>query len=60
MASQNLSQGSQEDAKIWSLVDGTMEVKSYGKKSESDLFMTIDLEFRFDDEPNPKVVGNVM
>ena len=64
MTTQNLTQGhqniSQEDSKTWRIVDGTMEVKSYGKKCDSDLYMTIDLEFRFDDEPNPKTVGNVM
>ena len=36
---------------------GTMYVGACGKKNTKDQCMTLDLVFKFDDEPSPKVVG---
>ena len=54
------SQGRQEDTE-WKLKDCVMEVASIGKKDASkDEFMTIDLIFKFTEDPIPKVVGELL
>ena len=39
------------------LDDCEMEIGSCGKKNPLDQFMTIDLVFKFSDDPHPRVVG---
>ena len=39
------------------LDDCEMEIGGCGKKNPKDQFMTIDLVFKFTDDPNPRVVG---
>ena len=43
--------------RVGKLKGGTMHVAACGKKTERDLFMTLDLVFKFDGDPTPKVVG---
>ena len=50
------SQGKEE--KEWKLKGCDMEIGGIGKKDpKKDEFMTIDLIFRFEDIPTPRVVG---
>ena len=57
----NLSSQGREEDREWKLKDCVMEISSIGKKDASkDDFMTIDLIFKFDDDPIPKVVGEYM
>ena len=55
------SEPSQSDSskkeRVWKLKGGDMYVGSCGKKNDRDPCMTLDLVFKFDDEPSPKVVG---
>ena len=54
------SQGNQEDREF-KLKDCIMEIVSVGKKDPlKDEFMTIDLVFKFEDDPVPKVVGELL
>ena len=55
------SQGhpAEKEEREWRLKDCTMEIASMGKKDPKDEFMTIDLVFKMDDEPVPKVVGKL-
>ena len=55
-SSQSQSQSTSE--KLWQLKHNiTMTVGAHGKKTSHDKFMTLDLIFRFEDDPNPKLVG---
>ena len=58
--SQNPSQDPSKKERVWKLKDGTMEIASCGKKEEKHQFMTLDLVFKFDDEPNNQVVGELL
>ena len=62
--SQSASQSSQsqpaKEERVWRLKDCTMEIGSVGKKDpKKDVYMTFDLIFQFDDDPTPKVVGEL-
>ena len=46
--------------KLWKLQDGSMTIGAIGKRSEKDAFMTLDLVFKMDNEPNSKVVGELI
>ena len=46
-----------KEEREWTLKDCTMEIASMGKKDPKDEFMTIDLIFKLEDDPTPKVVG---
>ena len=50
---------SDKEEREWSLKDCTMEIASMGKKDSKDEFMTIDLIFKMDDDPTPKIVGKL-
>ena len=57
--------GSQPDSQLYSgkqrnLIGCTMQVLSFAKKEDKDLFMTLDIEFKFDDEPYPIRVGGLV
>ena len=55
------SQGAEKEERIWTLKDCKMEVVSVGKKDPlNDESMTVDLVFTFDDDPTPKVVGELI
>ena len=54
--SQTPSQKKREE-RVWNLKDCKMEIGSCGKKDDKDQYMTLDLVFKFLDEPNPRVVG---
>lgn len=54
------SQDAEREEKEWTLKDCKMDVVSVGKKDPlNDESMTIDLVFTFDDDPTPKVVGEL-
>ena len=62
--SQPASQSSQsqpaKEERVWRLKDCTMEIGSVGKKDpKKDVYMTFDLIFKLDDDPTPKVVGEL-
>ena len=42
------------------LDDCEMEIGGYGKRDVKDMFMTLDLVFKFTDDPNPRVVGEFL
>ena len=46
--------------KLWKLQDGSMTIGAIGKRSEKDAFMILDLLFKFDNDPNSKVVGKIL
>ena len=46
--------------KLWKLEDGSMTIGAIGKRSEKDAFMTLDLLFKFNNNPNSKVVGEIL
>ena len=55
------SQATQQyEEKQWVLKDGIqMKVGNYYKKTTEDKFRTLDLVFRFEGDPNPKIVGKL-
>ena len=53
--SQSLSDKQEEEE--WKLKDCSMEVVNIGKRDAKDEFMTIDLIFRFHENPAPIAVG---
>ena len=54
------SQGTEEDTE-WKLKDCSMEIVSVGKKDPiKDEFMTLDLVFKFPNNPIPQVVGKLL
>ena len=55
MGDETSSQASQRER--LRLDDCEMEIGSCGKKDPKDQFMTLDLVFKFPDDPNPRVVG---
>jgi hypothetical protein len=57
--SQDSSQDPSKKERVWKLKDGKMEISSCGKKNERDPFMSIDMVFKFDDEPSSQVVGEL-
>lgn len=60
-ASQGQDSQSEREEKQWALKDCTMEVTGIGKKDPvNDDSMTIDLIFTFEDDPSPKVVGELV
>ena len=59
-ASQNSQKSSQPVDKVWKLKGGSMRVVGHGKKKPTDLYMILQLEFSFDNEPRPRKVGNVL
>ena len=55
------SQGAEKEEREWALKDCHMDVASVGKKDPlNDESMTVDLVFTFDDDPTPKVVGELI
>ena len=61
-ASSQASQGNtaaDKEGREWRLKDCTMEIAGIGKKDSKAEIMTIDLVFKLDDEPMPKVVGKL-
>ena len=54
---ENPSQSNSSEERVWKLKDCEMKIGSCGKRDPKDQFMTIDLVFRFSDNPNSKVVG---
>ena len=59
-ASQSSKSQPAKEERVWRLKDCTMEIGSVGKKDpKKDVYMTFDLIFQFDDDPTPKVVGEM-
>ena len=54
------SQRSTQSDKIWSLKDGCMAVVGLGKKRARDSYMTLDLEFKFENERKSRKVGELI
>ena len=55
------SQPAEKEEREWALKDCHMDVASVGKKDPlNDESMTVDLVFTFDDDPTPKVVGELI
>ena len=48
-----------QNERVWKLKDCKMTVGVYGKRRAGDASMIVDLVFEFDDEPTPKVVGEL-
>ena len=60
MSQPGSSQGSvrsQPEEKTWALKGATMSVLGFGKKSSKDQYMTLRLQFLFENDPSPKKVG---
>ena len=55
------SQPAEKEEREWALKDCHMDVASVGKKDPlNDESMTVDLVYTFDDDPTPKVVGELI
>ena len=54
----NLADENQNE-KVWKLKDVKMTVGVYGKRRAEDSSMVVDLVFEFEDDPTPKVVGEL-
>ena len=55
--SQPLSSQKSQQEITWKLKGGNMTVINHWKRKASDLYMTIKLEFKFDNDPRPHYVG---
>ena len=51
---------SQKLPKVWALEGGTMTVVGAGKKRPRDTCMTLELEFKFNNEKKPRIVGSYL
>ena len=50
-------QRSQPEEKIWALKGAVMSVLGFGKKKSKDQYMTLRLQFLFENDPSPMKVG---